>query len=234
MTDIVVGCPTQNRSWILPLWRDYVTEAVPEDWNLQFVLAVPSWDEETIALADWATIVPLDESEKDDSRKWRWNNTDVYYHMAHIRNELLRTVRTIKPDVFLSLDSDILIHPNAIVEMYETMMANKADAVGGLTYLDPIDPTVTSLATWSDPATCTMFQRCTAPGQHPIDIIMAIQMMGNLAYNVNYEHNILGEDFGWAKSLKRAGAKIFCDGRSASKHVMDPKWLDIIDKRVGY
>lgn len=233
MVDIIVGCPTQNRAWILPRWFDHVYMAVPVDWNLKFILAVPEWDDDTLKLVgDMRTVEVLitDEPKREDKRNWA--DTDSYYHMADLRNSILRSVRVAKPDLYLSLDSDMLSGKETVEQMYETMLANNADAVGGLTWLDPIDPTVTNLADFTHHG--SQFRRHENPGQHPVDILMGIKLMGNLAYNVNYEWDAYGEDFGWAKAMKRAGGRVYCDGRSPSKHVMSPEWLDRVDKRVGW
>ena len=163
-----------------------------------------------------------------------WGNKDSYRHMADLRNSILRYVRGHHPDLYLSLDSDILLHPLAIESMYDTMSAFNANAVASKTFLDQVDPDVTNVAAWINPATCQSFRRHLTDGTYPVDVIMAIQMMDNLAYNVNYEYHDMGEDFGWCKNLKRAGASIYFDGRSKSKHVMSPEWLDVIDPRVGY
>jgi hypothetical protein len=233
MVDIIVGCPTQNRAWILQEWFDHVIAAVPEDWNLSFLLAVPQWDKQTLDLVrnfKIAEVIITDEPERKDQRNWA--DTDSYHHMVDLRNSILRSVRVAKPDLYLSLDSDILIALNAIAEMYETMKANDANAVGSLTWLDPIDPACTNLGVFTNYG--SRFERVREPGMHPVDVLMGIKLIDNLAYNVNYQWDAYGEDFGWAKAMKRAGAKIFCDGRSPSKHIMSPEWLDRVDKRVGW
>lgn len=235
MVSVIVGCPAAGRSWILQQWYDAVESARPRGLDLTYALSIPSWDTDSLDIASaWKGVhVNVTEEERlHDGRSW--GNKDRYYQMADLRNGLLRFVRQAKPDYYLSLDSDILLAPKALAEMIETLELNNADAVGGFTFLDPIDRECTNLAQWHNRDAPSKFRRVTAPGQHQVDVIMAIKLMGNMAYNINYEYHDYGEDFGWAIAARRARAKIFCDGRSPSKHVMSPKWLNIIDSRVGY
>ncbi|RTK94028.1 hypothetical protein EKI60_04710 [Candidatus Saccharibacteria bacterium] len=228
--EIIIGCPAAGRSWILPAWKKAV-DAATIGLNVSYVFAVPKWDSECLDLVSgWASthILATDEAPRRDIRDW--SNTDRYYHMSEIRNTVLKYVRQTKPSLFLSLDSDILLARDALNDMTETLVVNGADAVGGATFLDSVDPTVTNVAHLEDSG---KFRR-VIPGQHQIDIIMAVKLMNERAYNVDYEWHQYGEDFGWSIAAAKAGCKIFCDGRTPSKHVMGPEWLDRIDKRVGY
>ena len=235
MVDAIIGCPTANRSWILPIWKDHVDAAIPSDWNVKFVFVVPEWDIDSIELiSTWpnSQIIPSSEIQRDDTRIW--GNLDSYNHMTDLRNTILRYVRKSHPDIYLSLDSDILIDSDTIKNMYETMNLFEANAVGGSTYLDPIDHNCTNVATWKDPVTHQEYRRISTDGVCQVDIIMAIQMMDNLAYNINYEYHNMGEDFGWCVGLQRSKAKIYFDGRAKNKHVMSKDWLDRVDSRVGF
>jgi len=236
MTDIIVGCPTVNRTWILPLWKEYVEEAVPDSWNLHYVFAVPEWDEETLELlGTWENtqIIPTEEVQRSSTDR-DWANLDSFNRMSELRNLILKFVRQHHPDIYLSLDSDILLSKKAFNEMFSTLEEQHCNAVGGMTFLDPTDPTVTSAANWKNQNTCQQMKRIRPGTVVPAQILMAIKMMDNLAYNVNYDYHSLGEDFGWSKNAGTAGVKMYVDGRTPSKHVMDKKWLEIEDKRVGY
>jgi hypothetical protein len=233
---LLIGCPTVKRDWILPLWKQHVDAAIPDGVRADFIFLMPKWDTESFLLSlDWknTSVIQTEESEREDIR--RWGDINSFTHMAQVRNTLLAQVRQIKPDYFLSLDSDILLHSDAISNLIETAKQYEAHAVGGATFFDPVDAKVTNVGKWQDPATMKKFFRIQSDGVvHPADIIMGIKLMDNLAYNVNYEHHNLGEDLGWSKNMARAKAKIFFDGRVKNKHCMSPEWLDRIDKRVGF
>lgn len=229
----MVGCPTRNRTWILPEWKKYVEAAVPDDWFIHYIFVVGDDDEETIDLLEtWEYTQLVKVMEDDPGTERSWADKSRYDHMSYLRNVMLHQVQKIQPDLFLSLDSDILIHPDAICNLYESMLECNADAVGGLTYFDPIDVTVTNVANWKKNAKFKSFQRVHSRGVHEVDIIMGIKLMAQEAYNINYSYHDQGEDLGWAVGMQ--DKKVVFDGRNPSKHVMYENWLDIVDKRVGY
>lgn len=233
MIDLIVGCPVRQRNWILPIWREHVLMSAPKDVNVRFVFIVGSEDLETISkLSRWkdATLIPVDE---DPLRFHRdWGNRNRYHHMVYLRNTLLSYVRVKQPDAFLSLDSDILLSRDTISQLLETLSEKSFDAVGGLTYLDRVDRHCTNIGAWKPNS--SVFKRVVSNGVHEVDIIMAIKMMGERAYSVDYAYHKLGEDIGWSIRAKESGLTLGMDGRTPNKHIMVPVDLDRIDKRVGW
>jgi hypothetical protein len=230
---IVVGCPTRNRTWILEKWRDHVELATPGNWDLEYLFVVGDNDRETIEmLSSWkrANIIYVEEQDPGMKRTW---NSSRYDHMVFLRNTLLDSVRHINPDLFLSLDSDILLGQNTLREMYETAVEYEFDAVGGLTWLDPIDPKCTNIASWVG-SDMKGFKRVISRGHHKVDIIMAIKLMLPSAYNVEYAYHRMGEDLGWSKNMFLNQKRIGMDGRTPSKHIMKPEYLNMIDKRLSW
>lgn len=235
MKNIIIGCPTRNRTWILPLWKEYVEAAIPEDWEYSFAFVVGQDDMKTMEMVgSWerTNIIPVDEPPiMEDVRTWA--DTSRFEHMAWLRNQLLGYARFRSPDYLLSLDSDILLHKDVLKNLIETAEQNEADAVGGLTYFDPQDKHVTNIANWREyNAFNSGFKRVREPGVHPVDIIMGIKLLGPEGYNTDYIYHGMGEDLGWSQNM--VGKKIFCDGRQGSKHVMHPRYLELEDQRVGY
>lgn len=230
---LLVGCPTRNRTWILEKWRDHVEAATPGNWDLQYVFVVGTDDRDTIEmLSSWkrANLIYIDEPDPGAKRTW---NSTRYDHMVFLRNTMMDYVRDTNPDLFLSLDSDILLGQNAIREMHETIEKYEFDAVGGLTWLDPVDPKCTNVANWTS-SQMKGFKRVVSRGHHKVDIIMAIKLMTPSVYNVEYAYHILGEDLGWNRNMFLSQKHIGMDGRTANKHIMKPEYLDRKDKRVGW
>lgn len=230
---LLVGCPVQSRGWIMPSWLKAVQEARPQGWDMQFVFAKDKSDD---SLVDFRTdrkvhIVDVKDQKRDYERAW---NGDRYHHMAFIRNRLLDRVKDINPDLFLSLDSDILVHPEAITNMIATLVEkddkHRLAACGGLTYLDETDPRITNAASLVGPN----YRRTQTKGRPKVDVIMAIKLMNEKGFNTPYEWHLKGEDFGWSEAVRRNRCELVFDGRVGSKHVMNPYWLDVVDKRVGY
>lgn len=151
--------------------------------------------------------------------------------MVDLRNELLKQVRLINPKLFLSLDSDMLIPKPLIGLLRSTYNSNEVNVVGGFTYMDEIDPRVTSFANKKQGRG---FSRVVNPGVHKVDYVMGIKLMDEKAYNIDYQFSRHGEDIAWCDSVREKGLKIFCDGRLASKHVMNRDMMSTVDKRVGF
>lgn len=230
MANIMIGCPVKERDWILPQWTEHVMGAT-ENHNVEFLFVAESSDQPTFDMVSTLGKVIT----TDDTRPYirNWADKSRLHTMVEIRNILLEEVRNLSPDLFLSLDSDILLHAKTVDNLIETIStADNIGAVGGFTFLDQRDYRVTNLANINERTRA--LQRVITPGIHEVDVIMAIKLMKPVAYNVDYEYDLRGEDIGWCNAVKQTGVKIFCDGRVASKHVMYPKWLDIIDERVGY
>lgn len=228
--NIVIGCPVRERSWILPRWKEHVEASIPSGVDVLFAFVVGEDDMETIELlSTWqdTSIILVQELATGDIRSWK---EERYHHMVDIRNELLSYVRRKRPDFFLSLDSDILIHPDLISNLLETVEATGADAVGGMTFFDQEDARCTNIAQWSDK--WSGLTRLHDIQVCPVDIIMGIKLMTPEAYSINYKYSHMGEDLGWADSVR--DLNIYADARVKNKHIMYREYLDREDPRCGY
>ena len=228
---VVIGCPVRHREWILWEWAKFASlSARNADVKFEFMFVVSPLDQGVLDVVEEikepTTIVFSDEKDEPDERVW---NPSRYEHMARLRNQLLTEVRKKTPDFFLSLDSDILLHPQALTNMIES--ATLYNAIGGRTYMTP-------KGRW-----CPSFSYLYPNGGlnredfdnvRIVDVIMAIKLMTKSAYAVNYVGHHQGEDIGWSKNCKASHVSIGADGRVVSKHVMDKSMLDKVDERCGY
>jgi hypothetical protein len=232
---ITVGCPIKDRYWILPTWFNYVEDAAKiANVDVNYIFVVSKNDVRTLEILESkenTTLIFTDEVDETYRRIW---NKSRYEHMVHLRNKLLRQVRKIKPFYFLSLDSDILIHPQAIKNMFDAFeQYPDAWAVGSKCFLSTTTRVHPNMGNWSD-RNFNKYYRADSNNLVHSDILMAIKMMSPKAYNIDYQPHIHGEDLGWSRAVKEAGGEMFWDGKDASKHVMNMKMLDLVDKRVGY
>lgn len=238
MARLLVGCPVLHRAWILPEWFKHLDAAVeqariePEDVRCLFVgdpVSDPmTFDEiEKNCRYDWHYISVDEQSRPYDRRDWVPKR---FHRMVDLRNNLLRGVRMISPDHFLSLDSDILLHPRGIEVLMMTIKPGQFWAVGGKAYmtLDLKCPSYGNLGR------AGQLQRRDADGTFSCDVIMAIKLMSPQAYDVDYVFDKHGEDIGWSKAVNAAGGKLAWCGEVTNKHVTDPIYLDQIDRRLGW
>lgn len=230
---IAVGCPVYKRGWILRYWFDAV-EAAFAKANLEpvYVFVGDPKDSDSFGAVDDALdmydrevyLSWVEESEHTPTdRTW---NPHRYHRMVYVRNELLDVVRKIGPDYFFSLDSDILLHPDTLVNLLESI--DRFDAVGGKTYMTPFGNQFPSYGYMPG------LKRFDESGVFPVDVIMAIKLLSPLAYKVDYMYHDYGEDIGFSLACLDKGLRLGWDGRTTSKHVMDPAGLDRIDERCGF
>jgi hypothetical protein len=219
-----------HRDWALPRWFDHIEEACDRagvDPEFVFVCDQndPSWACVEM-LAPNATLIPCLTTRSGDVRRW---NQQRYVQMASLRNELLASVQSSAPDAFLSLDSDILVHPDLVKLLLDDL--DRFDAVGGRCYMTS---TGLRFPSYGMLGRSGGLRRVDASGVFPVDVIMAIKLMGPAAYQVHYTADAQGEDIGWSKACTGHGLKLGWDGRVISKHVLGPHLLDQHDHRVGF
>lgn len=229
--EFIVGCPVYKRDWILDRWFDHVERACESAGvSPVYAFVVDPRDEDTLKVisnhAGAGYVFGVQEkAEHEDVREW---HADRYRWMVEIRNELLGVVRLVEPRLFLSLDSDILLHPDAIKNMMETI--ETCDAVGGKAYMTD----GRSHPSWASISRSGGLSRRDADGVFPVQVIMAVKLMSPAAYKIDYKFNDRGEDVGWSLACADAGVKLKWDGRVTNKHVMRPEQLNEVDRRVGF
>lgn len=234
---LVVGCPVRQRSWVITHWLDHVEAAAAAVGVTPHYLFVgnPQEDQTFPVLANhcaylqrtWA-VSRTNEPDATDTRVW---DEDRFAHMVVLRNQLLGAVRELKPDYFLSLDSDILLHPEALTHLFESI--ERFGAVAGATFMTPKGTQCPNYG-WLSGMTGLSRREPTHVGVIPVGVIMALKLMTPAAYGVDYELHPQGEDIGWSAACARAGVKFGWDNRSVSKHVMSPESLQVVDDRAGW
>jgi hypothetical protein len=230
---IAIGCPVAHRSWILDAWFDHVIDACDNaEVEPRFVFAGdPERDRSFRTIerrAPDAVVAFTPNTKGSDARVWSHAR---YRAMTEIRNTLLYAVRDLDPSFFLSLDSDILLHPEVLSLLLDDMESDPWDAIGSRCYLTP---TGRNCPSWGRLSSQGYLQRMDSDGYFPVQILMAIKLMRPSAYRIDYVAHQQGEDIGWSLACERAGLKLAWDGRLGNKHVMRPDLLHHLDARVGY
>jgi hypothetical protein len=228
--NLIVGCPVSCREWILPTWFAHVERAAELAGvkpTYAFVVHPNDRTRTCILLhAPAAIMIAPPFHRGNDERRW---NGPRYEQMVGLRNQLLSAVRKRHPDLFLSLDSDILLHPDQIKLMIECL--DRFDAVGGRCYMTSSG---TRFPSWGRLTRHGNLQRTDSDGTFPVDVIMACKLMTPAAYNVDYAFDLQGEDIGWSRAAAQAGVRLGWDGRVIAKHVLAPHLLTPRDPRVGF
>ena len=234
---LLVGCPISRRGWVLPWWFEALQRAVPDGWDVAGLFVGDGLDNETWeamqgAPFSWSLVRS---GEKSLPFHRDWSTAGRYAHMAELRNRLLDHVRFREPDLFLSLDSDVLLHPAALSLALENI--GRFDAVGMACHMTPLVTNAGPVRGSTMAPNYGMYrdQRLVRPmldpGVRQVDVIMAAKLMSPVAYSVDYRTHRLGEDIGWSLSGRKAGVTFGWDNRVWSRHVMAPSELAFHDPR---
>lgn len=236
---LIVGAPVRDRGWIIGNWFEYLAAAVEHETPTCTVgvVLVGSKDDPTREEAERAAkhfCMSLDwvEPEQDDvgpyERSWSMCRYDT---MTSVRNTLLHRVRELQPDVFWSLDTDILVNEICLSSALRILKEDRFDAVGMKLYMTPKGRGAPSYALLPPRGG---LRRPDHEGVIQVDAIMASKLMSPQAYNIDYSSHMQGEDIGWSINARRSGCKLGWDGTSISKHVMSKDQLKVVDQRCGY
>jgi hypothetical protein len=234
---LVVGAPIRDRAWILPQWFEHMMVAVEHELHISDVsvvfvgsMADPSFKCATKMAHGYGILVHWHEPADDDHGPYQrvWTR-DRYATMAGLRNELLTKVREMEPDIFWSLDTDILVAENTLSSALRHV--ETFDAVGTKLYMTPhgrFAPSYGMLPSGGG------LRRSDGEGVVKVDAIMASKVMTPTAYAVDYTPHSQGEDIGWSIAARAAGCTLGWDGTVTSKHVMSKDMLDVVDPRCGF
>lgn len=231
--DLVIGCPVKDRAWILPEWFKFAKRAAENTgMKTKFLFVVDPRSSNDIKVIEEMTIpsnvdlIFIEDDVLEYKRNWKISR---YEHMVYLRNTLLDGVRSIAPDFFLSLDTDILIHPKLINNFMENI--HRFNAIGGKAHLMSTGLNHPSYANFNSRNNLV---RKDFEGVARVDVIMAVKFMSPSAYNIDYSAHKLGEDIGWSNNCRTQGLTLGFDGRLANLHVMNKKSFGRNDKRVSW
>lgn len=233
--NLLIGAPVHRREWIIRQWLESATaSAVDAGVEHSFVL-LGGIDDPTFGIVNDLPQYDVARVYVDETRggsRREWYTPGRLERMVELRNRLLGFVREQKPTWFLSLDTDVLLHPSTIGNLIETQQEMDWAAVGGYCHMARPPSRCPSAA---DRPHVNGMRRLRIPGKRQkCDVLMAIVLMTPTAYAIDYEWDRQGEDLGWATALSRAGLRRGVDARVTNKHVMDPHYLDQLDPRCGF
>lgn len=232
---LLIGAPVVRREWIIDRWLTCAGESAARAGVDHSFVLIGGAEDPTFGVVDEMRAfdvarVYVEEPRTIDQRDWPLPGR--LERMVQLRNMLLGYVRLDEPDLFLSVDSDILLHPDAISNLIETQATKGWDAVGGYCYMTDEGRAYPSHGSFPAPS---VFERRDVVGTvRPTQIIMAIKLLTPAAYAIDYVLHLRGEDIGFCQALAAEGLRCAIDARVVNKHVMTPDALDRTDPRCGY
>jgi len=235
---VVVGAPVAARAWSLPKWFQciYSQTRVPDEFV--FVIGEVGDDQSRQIIHDHVPQAKLSYAIDQTRYVPRMERASVetrfvYGDFAWRRNRLLQMVQKRDPDVFISLDTDLMLEdPTTIERLLELL--ERAPVAAPLTYLHPTGAASECFnAGWwagGEPGSPDRaWRRATAKEAHgviPIDIPMAaVAMRRQVVETAKYAFHECGEDMGFAQDLDRLGYECLWDTDLYATHYMDEQAL---------
>lgn len=246
---VALGAPVgPDRAWILPSYFDCIRGQTVKPDYLCFVLTPQRFQGDTEAKEVRQLVVAegkhyrqlsllspslpsYNRAQRDKDAK----DPNRARHFCKLRNHLRRLFMDTDADVFVSLDSDILMeNPTTLERLLPTL--ESWDVACMLTSLHPVSPICYNAAFWrtNEPGSATRLweradQNLVASARPPvkIDIPMAAFAIRRHAMGmVRYRFHEQGEDLGFADSLERHKFRVGWRTDVQVRHVWDPPFLE--------
>lgn len=227
---LLIGCPVARREWIIRQYLEHAA-ASAEKAGVEFeFLMVGGLGDPTFDVVDslpqYAVArIYVDEPRALDYRDW--TKPGRLERMVELRNTMLQFVRLSDCDLFLSLDSDILLHEDTIANLIDTQQERGWDAVGGYCYMS----TTRSHPSYANLMGHAMRRPDIRGSVERCDVLMGIILMTRRAIGIDYEYSSKGEDIGWAMAARRRRLIFGVDARLVNRHVMRPVEINQADPR---
>lgn len=237
---VVLGAPVAERAWILPSWWGCLTKQTLQPAEYRFVRSLGQ--DETGWLLSWpgmgrsivyVTTLPYhSRNERNDDRNDPWRAK----HMADLRNQLRKLFLATDADVFVSLDTDILLEDPTTLERLVQTLQDGWDVATLTTYLHPLGPrsecyNVGFFTDRSEGLTQGWRRaelRDATSGESPvgIDIPMAVFAITREALSVcEYRAHGQGEDVGFAQDLAKHNCRVAWCTDLEGHHIWDEQAL---------
>jgi hypothetical protein len=242
---LVVGAPVAGRAWSLPTWFACLAGQTRRPDAVAFIhsgrVGDPTW-EACIREAARHEFSPV-MLHHDPAPPHRRHDNERYRTLARLRNRLLDSARDeLGADLFLSLDTDIMLENPETVERLEHLVVHGGyDVAGPVTFLHPEAPRSWSPAElpcwaynfgWLQPpdGLCdrTTWRRppvTDIPWGSKVthSIPMAAWLATRRVLDCRYRWHESGEDIGFAISLQEADARCVTDTGLYAPHI----WADV-------
>lgn len=220
----MIGCPVRNRAWILPEYlRCLENLDYPEDKKTYCFIVNDCQDETPEILMEFAQRQPgqvslvVDNSDTGGYLRGHYS----FRRLAYLRNLLLREFLRSECDLLFSIDSDILVPPDALRvlishnrDIVSCLVCNGKE-IGDLSIYNVLCKNEAGHYIHMKPVPRDRLFRVDCTGA--AYLIRRQVLMGP---DIRYSDLYGAEDIGFCESAARQGVEIYCDGRLEVTHVM--------------
>jgi hypothetical protein len=236
---LIVGAPVAHRAWALPRWFECLAAQTVRPDGVVLLHSGNPEDETWRVAIEQATVHGFDLLIEHDHH-WPHERTDNkrYATLAGLRNELLRLVRDkMRADLFLSLDTDIMLEDPETIQRLDCMLTDGCDLASCATFLHPAAsaPDVDEEIFWAYNAGWVNKDRANPwdardgwlrplPNEidwtatYRIDIPMGVWLGNRQVLDCRYKWHVSGEDLGFAQDLQEHGLVCRWDASLRARH----------------
>lgn len=235
---VVFGCPVANRSWVLDRWWDAIASQVPDGYQWKVVFVYTESEDDTLGkleqMQGWASVHIINAGESPRPReamdKHMWP-LDHIRAMAGWRNLLLDYAKEQQAEWFFSVDSDIILPPNAFNDLVGPMERTlihtgyvaTAPLVNMAEHLDP-GTFAYNYMDWVDDGVTARAYRAGRPMRDETfkaDVIMAAMLINRRGFAIKWAEHEQGEDIGWSWNAVQMGWKLCVNPDVICNHIMN-------------
>lgn len=234
---VVVGCPVRDRAWILPYYLEHISKLDYDTRRLIPCFVVnDSSDRTEEILRKWAyenssryskVIIEVFNQGQIPDRRTQEVRNRIYHSLANVRNKFLEIACNNGADYVFSIDSDILVPPNALKDL----LKHNKDIIAAQIWNDAskrypnilIDQNGVIRHYFNFPK--NQLFRC--------DVTGAVYLISRkvVVSGVKYGYHHQGEDIAFCKDAKAKGFEIYADSNIYCEHIMNQERLSAAIKK---
>jgi len=218
MANLIIGAPVKDRAWSLPAWHEGLRAS-----GCPIVCLLSRSEDDSRSVLEALGVEVVEDPEEGrpvqeiDGHVWN-KGQSVFGYMARLRNRLLDLMIEREAQYFLSLDSDIVLPPNAIRDLLAVMERTGADVISPAvaTCFDPVE---WNTMNWGTDGRAWRHYIPQVTG--PVDVVMAAMLLNRRAMeSCRWMSHPQGEDIGFCLLAEKRGISRWWVPEMACTHMM--------------
>jgi len=228
---ILIGCPVRNREWILNDYLESIKKLNFPKKNISLCFIVNDstdnserilriFQNNNIKKYDNILILTKNLNTPVDNRSGTVRNI-LYGSLANLRNHLLDVAKILNVDYLFSIDSDILVSSNSLVDLLECnkdiismqIWNDERKIFPNILIKNPDSTKKAEFVHYKKFPTNSIFE-CDATGA-------CYLLSKNVFENVKYSWHVQGEDMAFCKDAKDLNYEIWCNPLIKCEHYLN-------------
>jgi hypothetical protein len=246
---ILISCPIQNRAWILPYYLEHIKNLNYPKHLISFYFIINNCTDNSHSILkdfvkqnqDYKSIKidVLNNSNLPRNFDNRTENTRhnlTYQWLSELRNKMLDECINSDCDYLISIDSDILVNPEAVNKLISQNLDICAGLIYNGYYQSPQEPhkfpNILKRSNHGYAHFCNYYVKnpLEAPENKLVEIdftgaIIAISKNVCANTKIRYFSADQGEDESFSKTAQQQGYKLFCSLDNYNQHIMGQSFL---------